>query len=86
MKYVQSEELVTSVSPLLAGSDLVPCLLGALRCQDGVRGGVLLHTAAETLPLPPCSGVRAASFSCFSVNLLIVGLGGVKLPAWDLIG
>ena len=48
MKYVQSEELVTSISPLLVGSDLIPCLLGALRCQDGARGGMFLHTAVET--------------------------------------
>ena len=86
MKYLQSEELVTSISPLLAGSDLIPCLLGALRCQDRARGGMFLHTAVETLPLPPCSGVRAASLSCFSVILLSVGLGGMKLSAWDLIG
>lgn len=86
MKYVQSEELVTSISPLLAGSDLILCLLGALRCQDGARGRMFLHTAAETLPLLPCSGVGSDSPSCFSVNLLSVGLSGVKLSAWDLIG
>lgn len=35
---------------------------------------------------PPCSRVGATSLSCFSVNMLSAGLGGVKLSAWDLMG